>query len=192
MKLIVGLGNPGLIYRASKHNIGFTVVKALSQSFKTPLKRDKATFSLSAKVRISGQSVLLAMPLTFMNLSGSAVSALLKKHGIDLKDLLVVLDDLDLDFGRLRLRPRGSSGGHRGLKSIIDSLDSTEFARLRIGIGRPVTGADAARYVLSPFAKKERGQLRQVIRDACDCCESWVDKGTTETMNIFNKGAETA
>lgn len=185
MKLIVGLGNPGRLYIDSRHNIGFSVIKSLAKIYKISLK--KGNFSLSGKAEIGGQNVILAMPLTFMNLSGTVVAGLLKKYRIDLSNLLVVCDDLDLEFGRLKLRPSGSSGGHRGLKSIIDSVASHGFVRLRIGIGRPFQDIDASDYVLSHFSRKEKAQVRQIIEKAGECCQSWVTRGVTETMNIFNK-----
>lgn len=186
MKLIVGLGNPGRIYRESRHNIGFSVIKALSKIYKIPLKKDN-TFSLSGKGKLEGESLVLALPLTFMNLSGIAVSALTKKYKIDLENLLVACDDLDLGFGVIKIRPSGSSGGHRGLGSIIDSLGSQGFFRLRIGIGRPLQAqTDAASFVLSPFAKKEKEKIKELIENACDCCRVWVWRGITESMNIFN------
>lgn len=186
MKLIVGLGNPGEAYAGSRHNIGFSVVKALARKYKVSLKKDFGIYSLSAKVKISRQTVTLALPLTFMNLSGIAVSRLIKKNKTDLKDLLIVCDDLDLEFGRLKLRPSGSSAGHKGVQSIIDSLKSNEFSRLRIGIGRPNKNTETADYVLSAFYEKEKEQLRETIEKALDCLESWVGKGVTEAMNIFN------
>ncbi|MFA5410367.1 MAG: aminoacyl-tRNA hydrolase [Candidatus Omnitrophota bacterium] len=124
MKLIVGLGNPGQAYQGSRHNLGFSVIKSLAQSYRIILKKDSAAFSLSAKARVDSDKLILAMPLTFMNLSGIAVSALLKKYKLDLSSLLVVCDDLDLEFGRLKIRAKGSSGGQRGLQSIIDALES--------------------------------------------------------------------
>ncbi len=187
MKLIVGLGNPGKIYINSRHNIGFLVIRALSEALEIPLKRDAVTLSLTGKGRISGSNIELAMPLTFMNLSGLAVSALVKKYKIDLANLLVVCDDLDLEFGRQKVRPRGSSGGHRGIQSIIDHLRSNEFARLRIGIGRPHPDMDAAEYVLSVFKRAEMRQAIDIISVACDCCQSWVSEGITKSMNIFNR-----
>jgi PTH1 family peptidyl-tRNA hydrolase len=186
MKLIVGLGNPGDIYRDSRHNIGFSVVKALAKARKISLKRDKGTFSLSGRGKIDSQNVIMATPLSFMNLSGAAVKALLKKYKIALRDILIVADDLDLEFGRLRIRPSGSSAGQRGLVSITESLGTQEFARLRIGIGRPNANMEASDYVLSPFNRKEKAQLKQIIENAADCCKSWITKGITETMNIFN------
>ncbi len=205
MKLIVGLGNPGRNYTESRHNAGFSVIKALSKDYKIPLKKD--TFSLSGKGKVEGESLILALPLTFMNLSGIAVNALIKKYKIDLENLLVVCDDLDLGLGVIKIRPDGSSGGHRGLGSIIDSLGSQEFGRLRIGIsrpprqlvsknvgdvnlcgGRPLKGnIDAASFVLSPFTKREKGKMKETIEEACDCCRAWAKKGITESMNIFNR-----
>ena len=187
MKLIVGLGNPGRIYTESRHNIGFSVIKALSKIYKIPLKKDN-TFSLSGKGKIKGDNLILALPLGFMNLSGIALSALIKKYKIDLDNLLVVCDDLDLDFGVIKIRPSGSSAGHRGLESIIDSLGSQGFARLRIGIGGPLRhNTDASSFVLSPFTKKEKGKIKEIIENACDCCRVWAVKGITESMNIFNR-----
>jgi PTH1 family peptidyl-tRNA hydrolase len=187
MKLIVGLGNPGRIYTDSRHNIGFSLVKSLSKSYGILIGKDKLVFSLSGKGKIEGQNIILSMPLTYMNLSGIAISALLRKYKIELDNLLVVCDDLDLEFGRIKLRPAGSSGGHNGLKSIIDSLKTQDFSRLRIGIGRPRKDIDSSRYVLSPFAKEERHMLKGVIKEATDCCQVWVTKGVTESMNIFNR-----
>ncbi len=187
MKLIVGLGNPGSTYTNSRHNIGFLVVKSLSRIYKIPLKKDRSASALSAKIRIAGGNVMLAMPLTFMNLSGNAVSSLLKKNRIGLEDLLVVCDDLDLEFGRIKLKPRGSSGGHLGINSVIDCIGSEDFARLRAGIGRPAKNIDAADYVLSPFTKRQKQELAGIIEDASLCCQAWVREGITEAMNIFNK-----
>lgn len=188
MKLIIGLGNPGRIYTESRHNIGFSVIKALSKIYKIPLKKDNNAFSLSGKGIIGGQGLALALPLTFMNLSGIAASALIKKYKISLENLLVVCDDLDLGFGAMKIRPAGSSGGHRGLKSIIESLGSEGFARLRIGIGRPMhRNIDMADYVLASFSKKEKGEAMEIVDAACDCCRTWATRGITESMNIFNR-----
>jgi PTH1 family peptidyl-tRNA hydrolase len=186
VKLIVGLGNPGFIYAHSRHNIGFAVLKALSRIYKIPLKKDKCTIALAGKGKINHQNVILATPLTYMNLSGIAVKGLVRQYAIDLDNLLVVCDDLDLGFGRLKIKPSGSSGGHRGLKSIMDSVGTEDFARLRIGIGRP-NRIEASNFVLSPFTRREKGQLKSVIEDACECCHAWIATGITKTMNIFNK-----
>jgi PTH1 family peptidyl-tRNA hydrolase len=190
VKLIVGLGNPGKIYVNSRHNIGFSVVEALAKVYKISLKKETNTFSLSGKGRIEGQNVILSEPLTFMNLSGLAVSALLKKHKIALDNLLVVCDDLDLAFGRLKIKASGSSGGHRGLNSIMDALSSQNFCRLRIGIGRPHINTYPAEYVLSPFTREEKELAKEIIKRASHCCRVWVKKGITECMNIFNRSAK--
>jgi PTH1 family peptidyl-tRNA hydrolase len=188
VKLVVGLGNPGDIYAGSRHNIGFFAVKALSRVNKISLKKDRDTFSLSGKGKIGAQTVILAMPLTFMNLSGIAVKALLKKHKVHLDNLLVVCDDLDLEFGRQKLKPHGSSGGHRGLNSIIESVKDASFARLRIGIGRPhIQDADPREYVLSPFNKKEKEQINKILKRAVACCQAWAQEGILKSMNIFNR-----
>jgi PTH1 family peptidyl-tRNA hydrolase len=187
VKLIVGLGNPGRIYIDSRHNIGTSCIKALAKLYKIHLKKNNHTFSLSGEGKIAGKSVILAAPLTFMNLSGLAVRGLLKKYKIDLDDLLIVCDDLDLEFGRIKIRPAGSPGGHRGLKSIIDSIEKQDFCRLRIGIGKPQDNMDAASFVLSAFNSWERAEVKDIIKKAVDCCRVWVTKGITESMNIFNK-----
>jgi peptidyl-tRNA hydrolase, PTH1 family len=187
MKLIAGLGNPGDIYVHSRHNIGFSVVSSLAKKHRISFKKENSSNSQVVKARINQRQVVMALPLTFMNVSGSALVRLVKKYRIDLGDLLIVCDDLDLEFGRLKLRPGGSSGGHRGIESVKDYLGSQGFARLRIGIGRPPEVIDAAEYVLSPFNKEEKTEVKRIIDAACVCCESWVTKGITKTMNIFNK-----
>ncbi|MBI4972368.1 MAG: aminoacyl-tRNA hydrolase [Candidatus Omnitrophica bacterium] len=186
MKLIVGLGNPSEVYRHSRHNIGFLVIRHLSQVFKAPLKKEKGIPALSAKCKTQGGNLILALPLTFMNLSGEAVRALVEKYKIDLDNLIVVCDDLDLAFGRLKVRAQGSSAGHGGVKSIIDSLGTKEFARLRIGIGRPKANQEAAEFVLRAFTKREKEELKEIIAKAGACCQVWIKEGITKTMNIFN------
>jgi PTH1 family peptidyl-tRNA hydrolase len=127
------------------------------------------------------------MPLTFMNVSGVAVRSLLEEHRISREELLVVCDDLDLEFGRMKIRPRGSSGGHRGLASIGESLRGEDFCRLRIGIGRPERNTDPADYVLASFTRQERESLTAVIDRAAACCSTWAAEGITKSMNIFNQ-----
>ncbi len=187
MKLIVGLGNPGRLYTDTRHNIGFMAVKALVKALKIDLKKDKYSFSLSSKGKLEGKNIILAQPLTFMNLSGAAVSSLLRRYKINTQDLLVICDDLDLELGRLKIRPKGSSGGHRGLNSIIEHLGSDNFARLRIGIGRPSPKAGASEYVLSRFSKKDAPVLKEVLNRAVECCEVWISQGPEAAMNIFNR-----
>lgn len=186
MRLIVGLGNPGKIYENTRHNIGFSVIEALGKVCRVSFKRDNSAFCLSAKYNIDNHPVVSAMPLTFMNLSGFAVAALLKKYKISLENLLVVLDDIDLGFGRIKVKPSGSSAGHRGMQSIIECLKSEKFARLRIGIGQPYAGQEASQYVLSPFSKSEKEQLKQIMAEATACIRVWVNEGINRSMNIYN------
>ena len=186
MKLIVGLGNPGLVYAGSRHNIGFTVVKSLARSLKVVLKKDGSVSALVSKANRGQNNVVLALPQTFMNLSGIAVKALLKKFKVSFEDLLVVCDDLDLELGRIKIRPQGRSGGQRGIVSIIEHLGTQDFSRLRIGIGRPKNPTDASRYVLSGFLRKEKAIVEEVKEDAVNCCLSWVENGIIRTMGSFN------
>lgn len=187
MKLIVGLGNPGLLYAGSRHNVGFQVVKRLAKTERIVLKKEKGISALSGKGKINGENITLSLPLTFMNLSGEAVRALIKKYKVELKDLLIVCDDLDLDFGRLKIRETGSSAGHRGMKSIIDSLGKNEFSRLRIGIGRPKARIDPAEFVLGHFNRRERLELSKIIGKAQEVIQCWVIDGIEKCMNIFNR-----
>ncbi len=191
MKLIVGLGNPGVLYLRSRHNIGFSVVKALAKNHRGAFRRERDSSGWVARVRIHAQPVILAMPATFMNLSGRCVRQLFRKHKLEREDLLVVCDTIDLEFGRMKLRPAGSSGGHRGLESIIEVLQSDGFARLKIGVGRPPQGRDASEHVLLSFDKKEKVHLEEVIKNAAACLESWVAQGISKTMNIFNRKGRT-
>ncbi|MFH0826820.1 MAG: aminoacyl-tRNA hydrolase [Candidatus Omnitrophota bacterium] len=187
MKLIVGLGNPGSDYVDTRHNIGFCVLRALAKKRKTSFKKETGTSSQVARVRIGQETAVLALPQTFMNTSGSAVARLVRKHKIAPQELLVVCDDLDLEFDRMKLRPSGSSGGHRGLESIIEVLQNNGFARLRIGVGRPPEGRGASEHVLLNFNKKERTRLGKVIKNTVACMESWVVEGISKTMNTFNR-----
>ncbi len=188
MKLIVGLGNPGRLYANSRHNAGFLVVKALARASKGSFKKERDGLSFSCRVSLGGEQLVLALPLTYMNLSGVAVSALVKKYKIDIEGLLVVCDDLDLALGRIKIRPRGSSGGHRGIASVIESLGANEFCRLRVGIGRPSSGrVDTAGYVLSEFLKKEKEAIEEAVRRSVCCCEAWAARGVAYSMNVFNK-----
>ncbi|MCM8780776.1 MAG: aminoacyl-tRNA hydrolase [Candidatus Omnitrophica bacterium] len=189
MKLIVGLGNPGRQYRDSRHNIGFLVAKRLSKIYKIPLRNDAATSSLCGQGKIRDKEVLIALPFTFMNISGKAVRALFERYRISINDLLVVCDDLDLEFGRIRIKPKGSSGGHKGLKSIIESLGTQDFCRLRIGIGRNFQDSDIdiTEYVLSPFNKEEKNKLKTIIDKAVECCSLWIIEGVSRCMNDFNR-----
>jgi peptidyl-tRNA hydrolase, PTH1 family len=188
MKLIVGLGNPGKIYENTRHNIGSAVVKELGKARAASLKRGLFGSSLSARVSISGQECILSIPLSYMNLSGGPVRSLLRKHRIELRDLIVVHDDLDLEPGKIKLKTGGSSAGHKGLDSIIASLGGDGFCRLRVGIGRPEhKEADISGYVLSAFRKGEKETVAQTIDRSCEALELWVKAGAEQTMNIINR-----
>jgi len=187
MKLIVGLGNPGTAYLGSRHNIGFLAVKELARQKKAVFKKGLFSSSLTTKINLAKESVLLAMPLTFMNLSGPAVKALFRKYKLDPGAILVICDDMDLEFGRQKIRARGSSGGQRGLQSIIEAFGFEDFARLRVGIGRPRRGHDPSDYVLENFSAKEKEELPEVVGRAATAALMWAQNGITETMNIYNK-----
>jgi len=186
MKLIVGLGNPGRFYLNSRHNIGFLVAQALAGAHKIALKRNVMRFSIVGKGRIKNKPVVLAEPLTFMNLSGLAVSELALRFKTDVEDILVVCDDMDLETGRIKIKASGSSGGHRGLDSVISVLGTNGFARMRIGIGRPGPDLEPSDYVLSPFSKIEKKIIDAAVQRAMDCSFVWVTEGINKSMNIFN------
>ncbi len=188
MKLIVGLGNPGKIYEHTRHNTGQAVVKELGRKNKVVFKKGLFSSSLSGKCSINGVECLLAVPLTYMNLSGTAVKALIKKHKIGLEDLIVVFDDLDLEQGRVKFKSGGSSGGHKGVESIIQILGTDVFSRIRIGIGRPVNKSmEITNFVLTGFQKNERAVAAEAIEKACSAVEYWVELGAEKTMNIINR-----
>ncbi len=183
MKVIAGLGNPGLRYRRTRHNIGFMVVEALAGKYRIRLgKRGfKGRYGIG---RIAGEETMLFEPMTFMNLSGEAVGAVGSKIE-ERQDLLVVLDDFNLPLGDIRFRAKGSDGGHNGVRSISASIGE-DFSRLRLGIGNDIPYGDAAVFVLSTFLKKERPVLDQVIGKAVESIEVWLKDGITEAMNRYN------
>jgi len=185
MKIIVGLGNPGIAYRRSRHNLGFMVVQALAEQRRLRFHRAPHRSS-QAHGRIGKEEIVLLRPMTFMNLSGVAVAGALKDHEASPDDLLVVCDDTALDLGRLRLRRSGRAGGHNGLKSIIEHLHTEAFPRLRLGVGQPPEGVDMMSYVLSPFRRSEWRAVREVIARAVQAIETHVYHGLDEAMNRFN------
>lgn len=185
MKLIVGLGNPGFRYRNTRHNIGFLVVSSLAK--KHGIKIKKRLFKgLIGEGRIDGKGISLFLPQTFMNCSGEPV-ALAANRISGLSSLLVVYDDIDLSLGNIRFRFKGSGGGHNGLKSIIDSLNSEEFSRLRIGIRPEKKAADTVDFVLRPFSKEEKPILDRIIDEAISGVETWVSSGIEECMRRYNR-----
>ena len=187
MRLIVGLGNPESRYRGTRHNIGAASVRECAEELKAPLKKGLFSSSSCARVRIDSHETLFAVPLSYMNLSGPPAAALTRRHRIAPADLLVVHDDLDLEFGTIKLRLGGSAGGHNGLKSVIASVGSPEFCRLRIGIGRPPRGMDPAEYVLARFDREEAGRVEELIASACSAMRLWAAEGISKTMNTFNR-----
>ncbi len=187
MKLITGLGNPGFRYRATRHNIGFMVIDKIAVKSRIRLKR-RGFNSLFGAGMISNQEVMLVKPLTYMNLSGKAILELKRKEKVALEDLLIIADDVNLEIGRMRMRPKGSSGGHKGLKSIIDELASEGFPRLRIGIG-PKKDRDLTGHVLAPFKRGERGMLYDAIENGCLCAEAWIGEGIESAMSRFNQAS---
>jgi len=185
MKLIVGLGNPGSQFDKTKHNIGFEVIDELSERYGAPLNQSKFN-GLFSIIHKNGQKFMLLKPLTFMNLSGECIRPIMDYYNIDVEDLLVIYDDLDLPVGKIRLRQKGSAGGHNGIKSTIAHIGTQSFNRIRIGIGRPENGMSVPDYVLSKFKKDEWPTLEIAIKHSADACEQWLEKPFLEVMNQFN------
>jgi PTH1 family peptidyl-tRNA hydrolase len=184
MKMIVGLGNPGKEYAGTRHNIGFALVDALGSAHKIKVERRVAR-ALVGRGTIGGQDVLLVKPQTFMNNSGEAVAGLLRREQTAQENLLVATDDVHLPPGRLRLRARGSSGGHNGLKSIAAHLASQEWARLRLGVGEPPPGLQID-WVLGRFSPADRELLEDMLIRAMGAAELWLTDGIEAAMNRFN------
>jgi peptidyl-tRNA hydrolase, PTH1 family len=183
-KLIVGLGNPGAQYHQTRHNVGFDLIDALASAHKISVtKRDSR--ALVGEGKIGEMPVLLVKPQTFMNASGEAVAALAKKHEIGLEDILILVDDINIETGKIRLRMKGSSGGQNGLKSIAYHLDTEEWARLRIGVDKPPAGLQVD-WVLSRFSPSDRQFIEDTLITAMGAVEVWVNEGILTAMNRFN------
>ncbi len=185
MYLIVGLGNPGDEYARTRHNLGFMLIDKLAAEAGATVKR-KECQSLVGNALIEGQRVVLVKPQTFMNLSGEAVGCLSSKHEASPNSLIVISDDLALPFGTVRLRERGSAGGHNGLKSIIGVLGTNEFNRMRIGIQPEHPLSDARRFVLAEFLKAETEQLTEVLDRAAEALRSVLKDGMKKAMSLYN------
>ncbi len=194
MKLIVGLGNPGRAYASSRHNIGFRCINHLARKHSVSLKQHQCR-AQTGSGEIAGVPVLLARPKTFVNLSGEAVSRLMRKHSIAADDFIVIHDDLDLPLGKLRIRKGGSSGGHKGINSIISAIGSKEFYRIKVGIGRPV-GPDGmpttdekliVDYVLGNFTPEEEKAIEPVIAKVAEAVVCLLTEGLSAAMNRFNR-----
>jgi peptidyl-tRNA hydrolase, PTH1 family len=182
--LIVGLGNPGGEYAHTRHNVGFVVIDELARKHRIKMGKAKHR-ALTGVGRISGVQVVLAKPLTYMNLSGQAVAPLARAYGLKPERVLVVVDDMNLDLGRVRLKPKGSSGGQNGLKSIIATLHTEEFPRIRIGIGSVAKGG-ATGHVLSHFSPQERSAIDEAIDRAVEGCEAVATEGLERALSLVN------
>ena len=185
MKLVVGLGNPGTEYRETRHNIGFLVIDELARRWNTAASREQFE-ALIVKTMFDGAPVMLAKPLTFMNLSGHAVSALAGYYKVEPADVLALTDDVALPLGRLRARREGGAGGHNGLRSLIEQLGTHAFPRLRIGVGRGDDRRDLADHVLGRFEADERETVSAAVLRAADATEVVLRDGIERVMNAFN------
>jgi PTH1 family peptidyl-tRNA hydrolase len=186
VKIIVGLGNPGIPYEWSRHNIGFMVVNRFAEIHHITVgtRRFKSLFG---KGSIDSEPVILAKPMTFMNRSGEAVAKIVPFFKVGMKDLIVIHDDLDLPFGKLRIKQRGGDGGHQGIRSVIESMGGNSFLRLKIGIGRPLREMDPAEYVLTPFSAREKSSLDEALTRSAECLAVILREGVERAMNRCQK-----
>lgn len=185
MRLVIGLGNPGRRYRGTRHNIGWEVLDRLAREHDIRIAAEDGWAETGRGV-IGGRRVLLARPQTYVNVSGTAVADLRRRHRIAPDHLLIVVDDLDLPAGAVRMRERGSHGGHNGLRSIIHALGTTDFARIRIGIGRPPAGVDPAEFVLERPSGDDRRLLDDAVTRAAEGASLWITKGADAAMRHAN------
>lgn len=188
--LIVGLGNPGREYENTRHNIGFHCVDALVRKHHLRYENKKRSKAKIAQGTIAGQTVLLAKPQTYMNLSGSAVQGLAAFYRIPPERIIVIMDDLDIALGTLRIRPKGGTAGHKGLTDIVQRLGTQNIPRIRFGIGRPPDRMDPAAYVLRRFTPDEQPVIDEAIARAAEAVETWLTDGIDIAMNRFNGSAE--
>lgn len=186
MKLIVGLGNPGTEYVLTPHNLGFLAVDYLAESWGTKVVRREGR-ALTGRAVFGGEEILLAKPQTFMNLSGLAVQQLLEKYSLEPEDLTVLTDDLDLPLGMIRVRRRGTAGGHNGLKSLIGEIQTDRFARVRMGVGPEREVEDSTEYLLGRFGNAEREEIAPMLDLAADAVELILREGSEKAMNRFNR-----
>jgi PTH1 family peptidyl-tRNA hydrolase len=189
--LVVGLGNPGRQYVDTRHNIGFMVVDALASAYSLKFDGNKSK-AFFADGTVANKRVIIAKPQTYMNESGFSARGLMDFYRIPLTHLMVISDDLDIPLGTLRIRPKGGAGGQKGLRNIIAQAGGEDFARMRVGIGRPPGKMDAAAYVLQPFAKQDAVLLQETISRAIKAVEHWLESGIDVAMNRQNGTAEEA
>jgi peptidyl-tRNA hydrolase, PTH1 family len=188
VKLVVGLGNPGRKYERTRHNLGFLVIDRIATENEIAIKK-KLCDAFVGEWSSNGEKIFLVKPQTFMNRSGDAVKGLLRKFHASPEELVVICDDLDLPFGRIRIRPKGGAGGHRGLLSIIESIGGSPFYRVRIGIGRPPDDMNPEEYVLEPFNSEEIGQLDGLVAGAAEAAITLVKDGGHRAMERFNRAS---
>ena len=188
MFIIIGLGNPTGKYDGTRHNIGFDCITKLSEQYNIPLDFEKHK-AVCGTGYIQGQKVLLAKPQTYMNLSGESVRQLMDYYKVSNEELIIIYDDISLDVGQLRIRKKGSAGGHNGIKSIISHLGTTEFPRIKVGVGNKPEGWDLADYVLGKFTKEEQEVLVETKNRVAKACEVMVTEEIEVAMNLYNKKA---
>jgi PTH1 family peptidyl-tRNA hydrolase len=186
VKVVVGLGNPGKRYERTRHNVGFLVLDRLADAHGIGITKKKRR-SLMGEWRMDGERILLVKPQTYMNRCGDVVAELFRYFPLSLQDLVVIHDDLDLPFGRIRIRPKGSAAGHRGVQSIMEVLGDENFFRVRVGIGRPPAGETATDYVLEDFAREEAARLDSIVARAADGVETLLREGPVPAMDKFNR-----
>lgn len=190
MYIIVGLGNPGSTYQNTKHNIGFDVIDKLAEQYNISVTQKKHK-ALIGKGNMDGYPVLLVKPQTFMNLSGESVRSVLDFYKLNIQDeLIIIYDDISLDLGQIRVRQKGSAGGHNGMKSIIAHLNTEEFSRIKVGVGEKPKFMDLADYVLSYFSKAEREEADVGVDNAAKAVSVIINKDISQAMNLFNKKVE--
>lgn len=185
MKLIVGLGNPGPKYRNTRHNLGFMVLDALAEVLGVSLEREKHQ-GLFAEALLAGEKVLLLKPMTFMNRSGDCVAPFARQKAHEPQNVLVIVDDIHLPLGRIRMRPAGSAGGHNGLKSLIERLGSDQFPRLRMGVGSSDPSQPLPDHVLGTFRPDEYDTVNDMLKRAVNAAGRWIEAGPVTVMNEFN------
>ena len=186
MKILFGIGNPGTEYADTRHNIGFIVLDRFAERQKVIFKPGRGDY-FQAVGNLSGHDFVLVKPTTYVNRSGIAATEIFERFGISLDDFLVITDDVNLDFGKIRIRPAGSDGGHNGLASIIYHLADNHFPRLRFGIGRNFEAGEMANYVLSPFTEEERQQLPNLTDFAVDILEQFVLGGFQQALDFYSR-----
>ena len=185
MKIIVGLGNPGIKYAGTRHNMGFSAITGISDHFDIPFNK-KECKAVTGHGFIGTEKVVLAKPQTFMNLSGEAVRELLNFYKCTAEDLIIIYDDIDLDVGKIRIRSHGSAGGHNGIKSIIQNIGTEEFDRIKIGVGHKPENFDLIDHVLGRFPKEQLEDVRDSVSRAVLACEEIIMAGAASAMNKYN------